>query len=151
MKNVRLIGCLLMTVIGSGPLMAASTLVSNECGANPIISLLDVNERIIEDFSEGKMKDCILECPEGACIPLKLSLKGDFLRLESAASTSIYMKVLNTCYIRCEEKECFLFSIDRQQWKGFSEFFTGELRVSVSAQSGGPVAGLMLELNRRAS
>jgi hypothetical protein len=130
-----------MALIGSGQLMAASTL--------DLISLLDVNETIIQDFSEGKMSGCTLECPRGALLPLTLSLKGEFLFLDSAAAAPMYLKILKTCYVRCEEQEKFLFSTDRQQWKEFGEFFTGELRASLHADSGQPTAGLELELNER--
>lgn len=140
MKSMRFMGCLWMTLIGSGQLMAASTVD---------LSLLDVNETIIQDFSKGKMSGCTLECPQGALLPLKLSLRGEFISMDFAAAAPVYLKVLKTCYVRCEEQEKFLFSTDRLQWKEFGEFFTGELRVSVHAENGEPTAGLELELNER--
>jgi len=84
-------------------------------------------------------------------MPFKLALKGEFLGLESTQSASLYLNVLKTCYVRCEEKENFLFSTDLQTWKDFSEFFTGSLNVSVQAENGGPIAGLQFELNQRKS
>lgn len=150
MKRIRLIGCILMTTVGSGQLMAASTFTQEEWEGRQVISLLDVNEGLIQDFSQGKMGESILECPEGACLPLKLILKGEFLGLESA-EPPLYLKVLKTCYIRCEGQENLLFSTDLQTWKEFSEFFTGGLKVSVDRENGGPVAGIQLELNQRKS
>ena len=151
MKNIRLMGCMLMAVMGSGPLMAAPILTHKEWQDNQVISLLDLNESVIQDFTQGKMGDYILKCPEGACLPLKMTLKGQFLALESTAITPLYLKILKTCYVRCETQENFLFSTDLQTWKGFSEFFTGALNVSVDHQNGGPVAGVELELNQRKS
>ncbi len=149
MKNAKLLGCMLMVVAGSAQLIAAPTLKATEWSQNQIISLSDLNDRVIQDFANGKMSDLILECPEGASLPFKLALKGQFLALESAATTPLYLKALKTCYVRCEARETFLFSTDLQTWKGFSEFFTGELKVSVETENGGPIAGLQLELNQR--
>jgi hypothetical protein len=56
-----------MALIGSGQLMAASTL--------DLISLLDVNETIIQDFSEGKMSGCTLgevNFVRRFCVPVAL-------------------------------------------------------------------------------
>jgi len=149
MKNAKLLGCVLMAVAGSAQLIAAPTLKTTEWPQNKIISLSELNDRVIQDFSNGKISDVIVECPEGTSLPFKLTLKGQFLALESTSIAPFYLKVLKTCYVRCEGKENFLFSTDLQTWKGFSEFFTGELKVSVDTEDGGPVAGLELELNQR--
>ena len=102
--------------------------------------------------TEGNLSDAILECPQGACLPLNMSLKGEFLSLESAHGAPLYLRVLKSCYVRCEERENFLFSTDLQKWEGFSEFFTGNLKVAVHEEHNGmPVAELELELNQRKS
>lgn len=149
MKKAKLLGCMLMAIAGSTQLMAAPNFQATEWPQNQMISLFDLNDRGIEDFSNGKMGDLIVECPEGVSLPFKMTLKGQFLALEIADVTPYYLKVLKTCYVRCDGKENFLFSTDLHAWKGFSEFFTGELKVSVETENGGPVAGLQLELNQR--
>jgi hypothetical protein len=149
MKNAKLWVCTLLMIHGSAPLMATPTDQATELSQNQTIHLLDLNARVIQDFCDGKMSDLIVECSEGTALPFKLTLKGEFLALESEAISPLYLKVLKTCYIRCEGQENFLFSTDRQTWKGFSEFFTGELKVSVDAENDGPIAGLQLELNQR--
>ena len=150
MKNIRFIGCILVAMIGSGQLMAASP-TGKEWQGDRIISLLAFDEGMVEDFLQGKMSDYAVECPTGACLPLKMIVKGEFLALDSADIAPLYLKILKTCYIRYEGKDNFLFSTDLQKWKGFSEFFTGELKASVNSQNGGPIAGLELELNQRKS
>ena len=147
MKKVNFFGCALMMAIAATQLVAAPKTQSH----NQIICLSDLNDRVIQDFSQGNIGDFVVECPAGASLPFKLTLKGEFLGLESAAAAPLYLNVLKTCYVRCEEKENFLFSTDLQTWKGFSEFFTGSLNVSVEAENGGPVAGLKFELNQRKS
>ena len=151
MKHVKLMGCMLMAVTGAGQLMAASPSVQKEWQGHQTISLLNLSEREIQDFSQGKLGDSILECPQGACLPLKMTLKGEFLSLEPASAAPLYLRVLKSCYIRCEEKENFLFSTDLQKWEGFSEFFTGNLKAAVEGHNGMPVAELELELNQRKS
>ena len=148
MKSATLLGCVLM-VVGSAQLMAVSPLETT-------ISLCDLNDQLIQEFSYGTRRDLIVECPEGASLAFKLTLKGEFLALESAAIaplsavvTPLYLRILKTCYIRCEGRENFLFSTDLKNWKGFSEFFTGELKVSVETDNAGPVAALQLELSER--
>lgn len=133
---------------GIGPLMASTVFTQEEWQGNKIIRLVDLNETGIQDFTKGKMGGYILECTEGAMLPLNLTLKGQFLSLESTAAP-LFISVLKTCYIRCESEENFLFSTDLNTWRGFSEFFTGELKVFVEVENGGPMAGLQLELNQR--
>jgi hypothetical protein len=145
MKKAKLFGCALMMAVAATQLVAApKTQVYDQ-----IIRLTDLNDRVIQDFSQGNMGDFVVECPAGSSLPFKLTLKGEFLGLESTQSAPLYLNVLKTCYVRCEEKENFLFSTDLRTWKNFSEFFTGELRVSVEAENGGPIAGLQFELNQR--
>lgn len=148
MKNIRLMGCLLMAMIGSGQLIAAST-KGTEWQSDRIVSLLAFDEGMAQDFLQGKMTDYAVECPAGSCLPLKMIIKGEFLSLDSAEIAPLYLRILKTCYIRYEGKDTFLFSTDLQKWKGFSEFFTGELKASVNSENGGPIAGLELELNQR--
>ena len=148
MKKAKLFGCALMMGVIGTQLMAAPT-SKPELLSNQIIRLSNLSDRVIQDFSQGHMGDLVVECLAGTNLPFKLTLKGEFLGLDTDSSTPLYLKVLKTCYVRCEEKEHFLFSSDLQTWKEFSEFFTGELKVSVEAENGGPVAGLQFELNQR--
>jgi hypothetical protein len=139
----------LMMVSGAAQLMAdATTSVVTE-SRETILRLSDLDDRMMNDFSEGKMSHFILECPEGVSIPFKLDLKGEFLVLESALMAQLSLKILKTCYVRCEEKENFLFSTDLKAWKGFSEFFTGAITVSLGQENDEPVAGLQIELNQK--
>lgn len=152
MKYINLMGCMVMAVMGTGQLMAAAPSVQKEWQGHQTISLLNLSEREIQDFSQGNLGDSILECPQGACLPFKITLKGEFLSLEPESAAPLYLRVLKSCYIRCEEKENFLFSTDLQKWEGFSEFFTGNLKVAVHEEHNGmPVAELELELNQRKS
>ncbi|MBM3207667.1 MAG: hypothetical protein FJZ57_03565 [Chlamydiae bacterium] len=148
MKNVTLLTCILM-VFSTAGLVAAPALKVNEWSQNKIISMSELNNRLMESFCNGEIKDVIVECLQGTSIPLKVIVKGQFLALESTSGSSFYFKVLKTCYVRCEEKENYLFSSDLQTWKSFSDFFTGELKVSVEVEKGEPIVGLQLELDPR--
>lgn len=143
MKNAKFFGITLMMAVATVQLMAAPH------SYNQIIQLSDLNDRMIKDFSQGDMNDFVVECRAGTSLPFKLILKGEFLGLEANSIAPLQLNVLKTCYVRCEGKENFLFSTDLRDWKGFSEFFTGSLNVSVEAEDGGPIAGLQFELNQR--
>lgn len=143
MKNVKLLGYLLMMVAGSGQVMGGAPI------PDQIINLVDLSDSVVQDFTQGKLSDTIIECMEGTMLPFIITVKGEFLSMESASIAPLYLKVLKTCYVRCEEKENFLFSTDLKTWKGFSEFFTGELKVTVRADNAGPVAGIEFELNQQ--
>ncbi len=149
MKNAKLLVCTLIMITGSAQLMSDPILKATELSQNQMISLCDLDDRVIQEFSDGKMRELIIECTEGTRLPFSLSLRGDFLALEHEAVPSLYLKLLKTCYVRCDGKENFLFSTDLQTWEGFSEFFTGELRLSVGTENGEPEASLQLELNQR--
>ena len=142
MKKRNLFSSVLaMMVIGASQLMAGVQ----------VVSLTDLNDRMIQEFTEGKRSDVVVQCKEGMCLPLQMSMDGDFLRLSGAYDAPLYLTVMKTCYIRCIAKETFLFSADLLTWKQFSEYFTGELKISVDAKSGGPSASLQLRLNERSS
>lgn len=145
MKNAKLFGSALMMAVATTQLVATPRSPSQ----NSIIQLSDLNDRVIQDFSQGNLGDFVVECPAGTSLPFKLTLKGEFLGLESNSIAPLQLNVLKTCYVRCEEKENFLFSTDLQTWKGFPEFFTGNLKISVETENGSPVAGLQFELNQR--
>lgn len=133
------------TLFGCAMILAATQLLAEP--KTQILRLSDLNNTLIQDFSQGNRSDCILECAAGLSLPFKLTLKGEFLGLEAAPPLSL--NILKTCYIRCEEKENFLFSTDLQTWKTFSEFFTGQLRLSVETENSQLVAGLQFELHQR--
>jgi hypothetical protein len=147
MKKANIFGCALMMAVATTQLVAAPKTQSY----NQIICLSDLNDKVIQDFSQGNMGDFVVECPAGTSLPFKLTLKGEFLELGSTQSPQLYLNVLKTCYVRCEEKGNFLFSTDLQTWEDFSEFFTGSLNVSVQAEKGGPVANLQFELYQKKS
>jgi hypothetical protein len=140
MKSIRLLGCIWLTLMSTAqfPLHAAKQLSE--------IRLTEVDESFIQDFSQGKMQDWIVECPEGMLLPLRLNVKGEFL---AASSEPIVLTIMKTCYIRCEQKDQFLFSGDQKVWKSFSDFFTGELRASVHAEDKALTAKVELELSAR--
>lgn len=135
MKKAIVLGCFLMGAVGAT--------------SPQMVSLPELSDRVMQDFSAGNIGDLIVECPEGTLLPFKLALKGCFLTLEPDSPQSLYLKVLKTCYVRCVGKENYLFSTDLHTWKGFFEFFTGEVKVSVETEEGGPVALLEVELNHR--
>jgi hypothetical protein len=140
MKNAIWIGCMVTMMAGSSLLRASS---------DQILRISDLNEETIQEFSNGNRSDYILECSEGVAMPFKLAINGEFLALEQSAAAPYHLKVLKTCYVRCEEQGNFLFSTDLQTWKGFSDFFTGKLNVSVGIENKEPAAALQLELNQR--
>lgn len=110
---------------------------------------MNLTERKIQDFSQGKLGNCILECPRGAILPFKITLNGELLYLEPESAALLYLRIRKSCYLRCEENANFLISTDLQKWEGFSEFFTGNVSVAVEQRRGLPVAGLEIDLNQK--
>jgi hypothetical protein len=121
-------------------------LLGSQMAAVEIVKLSDLKQEMVEKFAEGKRDDLIVECKEGTSLPLKIDLKGQCLALESAP---LNLKVLKSCYIRCQGDKEFLFSSDLLTWKNFGDFFTGELKLSVGPEAEGVLARLQLELNQR--
>lgn len=146
--NMKFIGFLLLSVIGSGELMATDHLSEKEWHSTRVIRLTELDEQTTQDFFNGKMSDSVLECSEGATLPLITILKGEFLASDPTENLS-HLKILKTCYVRWKDTNNLLFSTDLQDWKEFSEFFTGSIKASVQTQNGKTVAGLELELNQR--
>jgi hypothetical protein len=130
---------LAMMVLGASQLMAWIQ----------VVSLADLNDEMIQEFAEGKRGDVVVQCKEGMRLPFQMRMDGEFLSLSGADEAPLYLTVMKTCYVRCSARETFLFSSDLLTWGKFSEFFTGELKISVDAKSGGPSASLYLRLNER--
>lgn len=148
MKKAKLFGYALMMGIFGAELLAASTLPC-ELASRQMIRLSEVSDRVMQDFSEGRRTDVVVECLAGTNLPFRLAVEGEFLGLDANLTEPLYLKVLKTCYVRCEERGHFLFSADLQDWREFSEFFTGEFKVSLEVEDGGPVASLQFELRQR--
>jgi hypothetical protein len=142
MKHARLIGYIVMTIMGTGKLVASSPIEKNW----QTISLSNLKDGDVENFCHGKLKDSIIECSEGSFIPLKLTVKGEYLSLSNDSSD---LKVMKTCYVRCEEMGKFLFSSDLEEWKEFGEFFTGSINVAIEQHDEVAMIGLEVELNKR--
>jgi hypothetical protein len=113
-----------------------------------VISLVDLNKETVEDFTEGKLPNIIISCPEGTILPLTFSLKGEFLALDSQEEFPAHVKIIKTCLVKCVE-ETFLFSLDGKKWKDFSKFFTGNVGVGFYATDKGPYLGVDCELKHR--
>ena len=90
-----------------------------------------------------------MECHAGDSLPLKVSIKGDFLSWESSQLTPIDLTILQTCYIRCIDCDHFLFSKDGLTWKEFIEFFTGNISAGLEIERGELQANLQCEFNQR--
>ena len=75
------------------------------------MSLGDLTEETLENFTKGKQQNVVVECPAGMVLPLTLSLQGEFLALESRGETAAHVKILKTCFMKCIN-ETFFFNID---------------------------------------
>jgi hypothetical protein len=113
-----------------------------------VIDLRDLTDNGLEDFFSGALPQTAIEIPEGAGLPLNLSLTGDFLTLESNNSEIYTFKVIKTCFLRCV-KGTFLFSTDLQNWAEFDEFFSGSVNVSLDTSEGAPKVGISIELKQK--
>lgn len=138
MRKGYLFGCALMMVAATAQMKAQ----------DQIVALDDLNERMAQVFTQGKMAGVILECKAGTSLPLQMTFKGSFLSLSSWSASPTTLTLLKTCYVQCVEPEHFLFSTDMQNWKEISEFFTGELKLSIDGTNG---ANLQLVLDERGS
>jgi hypothetical protein len=144
--KLKLIALSIM-ISGAAPLMANVILETEH--PSQLLRLPDVDEGTLNTFSEGLMGDSILECPEGFAIPFKLDVRGEFFILEPMPLAQSALKLLKTCYVRCVEKENFLFSTDLKTWKEMGEFFTGTVTISLTAEKDETFAGLQIEINQK--
>lgn len=134
---------LLITALGIGAIFAA------DLSAKPqMVHLSDLTQKVMEDFIEGKHENMVVICPEGMVLPLSLGVKGEFLALQPSEQAPVQVKILKTCFVKCVGK-VFFFSLDGENWKDFSEFFTGKLGASIGVGDQGPFAGVECELFQR--
>lgn len=145
MKHVKLIGYLFMAMIGGSQFITASP-YQKEWQDTQIVNLLNISEQEMQDFLQGKIANYILECPAEACLPLTITLRGEFFSLESTA-TPFYIKILKSCYMRCEED--LLFSTDLQKWEKFANFFTGNLTILIKNINEEPIVTIGIDLNQK--
>ncbi|HSX03312.1 MAG TPA: hypothetical protein VLG76_01135 [Rhabdochlamydiaceae bacterium] len=132
--------------------LAAALLTGNilmadcdHCGG--VVPLSEVSGETFTAFLKGDLNKTILECAENTYLPFKITVKGDFLDLTSVSLAGI--KVIKTCYARCEKENEVLFSTDLVTWKSFSDFFTGKIESTVKVEDETLVTGLEIELNQR--
>ena len=128
---------MLVAAMGTAVLFAAD---------QKVVSLSELTDENVESFTRGKLQDAVIKCPAGTVLPLTLSLKGEFLAIETEGRPSV--KILKTCFAKCVG-EAFLFSLDGKNWKEFSEFFTGNLSVEFHNTDNGPFVGVSCGLNQK--
>lgn len=109
-----------------------------------IINLSNMTTQQLEGFFKGETVQLVLECPEGASLPLHLSIAGEFLALESLNEAPYLLKIVKTCFIK-NEKQTFYFSDDCVHWKEYQDFFSGNLGLSFD----GSEVELKLDLNKK--
>lgn len=126
---------------------AASLTQLPESGCH-VVGLGELTDSNVGDFFSGLLPQIAIEIPEGARLPLSLSLSGDFITLESDRPEIYTLKVIKTCFLRCADG-IFLFSTDLQNWLEFDEFFSGNVTVSVDTSEILPKIGVSIELNQK--
>lgn len=77
-----------------------------------------------------KINDRIFEFKEGSLYPLEFFLKGSVLELEIDKDPKIFLRALSTFYVKIEDESLY-FSLDLQEWKEFSDLFTGNVFVGI--------------------
>ena len=95
------------------------------------------------------MNDTVILLPEGAVFPFQVKVNGEFFELETTEEALHNLKILKTCYVRCDENKNLFFSLDQKDWKDFLEFFKGRMSTSFRVKDGQPSADLELVLNKR--
>lgn len=113
----------------------------------PTLTLQDLTPSLVQQMLEEK-EDFTIACDAGTILPLQLCLQGDVLALHQQTADRIELELLKSCLIRSVDNQLFC-STNGQDWKSFAEFFTGELKASVTSPEGKPIARLELELHER--
>ena len=143
MKNM-LSHLLLLALIGPSLLLARDGAKKNETPEEPtIVTLAEFSKAIEAGMDLEILKNVILECPQGAELPFKMTIRGDMLSLEPNLLT---LKLLKPCYIK-SGMGSLKFSSDLKKWEEFSEFFTGKTAASLEFQNQATQINLELELN----
>ena len=114
---------------------------------NQPVTFADLTQDRVENFFAGKEDGLVIHCPEGTILPLDISLGGEFLS-SSEDNPLGTVRLLKSCFVKCVD-EVFFFSTDGETWKGFSDFFTGSVAVSISTTEEAPLVGITLELDER--
>jgi hypothetical protein len=143
MKNI-LPRLLILALIGPSLLLAKDHSKKKETQEEPtIVTLAEFSKTLEAGIELDKIKNIILECPQGAELPIKMTIRGDMLSLEPNLLT---IKLLKPCYIK-SGKGSLKFSSDLKKWVEFSEFFIGKAAASLEFQNLATLINLELELN----
>lgn len=108
----------------------------------------DLTPEIIEDFTEGRNPNLVVEFTKGSEIPFQLNLQGDFLKHVSSKPTHTF-EVVKTWYVK-NYQGVYLFSTDKENWQDVLSFFTGNAGLSAHKEDDRDLTlELKLELNKR--
>jgi hypothetical protein len=144
MKNVFSTILLLIFSVPS-LLIAKNRSEKNTAPPEPsLITLAELAQAIETGMPLEHLRNIIIECPQGAELPLKMTIRGDVMSLEPNLVT---LKLLKTCYIKSGTGS-LLFSSDRKDWKTFSNYFIGKGAASLDFQNQIGCINLELELNQ---
>jgi hypothetical protein len=96
----------------------------------------EINAKLFEfqNYPQG----VIVECSANTCIPIRLNLTGELMRMEPSGVDCLYVRVLKTFWVQMQGNE-LIFSWDYEHWKVLSEFITGDISAVMEIENGRPV------------
>lgn len=116
--------CLLLALCGPSLLLGRHT--SNEeipVKSYQKMSLSEFSALIFEGTAPRKLKNLIIECPEGSELPFKLTLNGDLFTFGPSQDLQFSLILKKTCYLTHLPTEGTVFSTDMKNWKKADDFF----------------------------
>lgn len=106
-------------------------LISGALFASEVVSITDLTPGMMEALVGEE--SLVIKIPEGAELPIGVCIKGDFF--SSQEDEAFCVNVLRDLYVKCQEDDT-LVSADGENWKTFSDFFTGSFGWSIGNHDG---------------
>ena len=113
-----------------------------------VINICDLSDQELNQAMEGEFPNLAIEFPSNTVLPINFYLKGDLLTLIDQQKNFGQVRVMQTFYVRCVDRQLILSS-DLSDWKPFLEFITGQISVALSIQDKQPSIVFESETNRR--
>lgn len=113
-----------------------------------VVSIIDASNDLLKEFENGSAPNIILECTQGALLPLEIVLSGSIVSIEGQINSPLKIKVDRTFYVQRNKKQ-LLFSLDGVCWKPFTEIFMGQLSFMLEARDDQRIFTAGVELNQR--
>ena len=126
--------------------MVLGLLWQSFCFGEELIYFDELGSEVLNEIMLEEGTSLAVFFPKGAKVPLSLFFQGNVVHLHS--NDGGYLELLQDLCVKISNKG-FEFSDDGDEWKNWSNYFTGTVQCSLGGSDNGAIVTFESEVNKR--